>query len=315
MSDTAAAQLRRILALVPELADDEEHPIDRLAEALGTDRATLLDDLVSLTERYDPPGFVDEGVSLYVDGDQVQLTSQHFRRPMRLTGAELHALELGLAVLECERPPEERSAIDRARSRLRAAIAKLPTDEAGHRAASMSAGDPALLGVMRDAVRGRHKVRLRYRRGDRETSTERVVAPYSLVVSSGMWYTVAYCDQSTGVRVFRHDRIESAEATPDRFEEPASSVIDGIVRNGRALLHAGTPEVMTVRYSPRVARWIAEREGREPDADGSLTMQHPLLDVAWGVRHALQFGPDAEVLEPASVREEIVRRMRAMLDG
>ena len=47
-------------------------------------------------------------------------------------------------------------------------------------------------------------------------------------------------------------------------------------------------------------------------ADGSLTMEHPLLDVQWGVRHVLQYGPDAEVMEPAGVREEVARRLAAL---
>ena len=72
---------------------------------------------------------------------------------------------------------------------------------------------------------------------------------------------------------------------------------------------AGT---LRVRYSPNVARWIAEREGKSVDADGSLALEHPLADTDWAVRHVLQYGPDAEVLEPAAVREEIVRRLTAL---
>jgi proteasome accessory factor C len=314
MTDTAAAQLRRILALVPELADDDEHPIDALAEALGTDRATLLGDLVSLTERYDPPGFAEEGVALLVDGENVQLTSHHLRRPMRLTGSELHALELGLAVLECERPPEERTAIGRARSRLREVIARLPgaADDATLRAASMGAGDPEHLRVLRTAVRARRRVRLRYRRGDRDTASERVVDPYALVIASGMWYTVAFCGASSGIRVFRLDRVETAEPMTEAFAVPAGFSLEAVVRDGK-VLHAEAPRTMTVRYSPRIARWIAEREGKAVDADGSLTMEHPLLDVAWGVRHALQYGPDAEVLAPEAVRRELARRLDAIV--
>ena len=70
---------------------------------------------------------------------------------------------------------------------------------------------------------------------------------------------------------------------------------------------------MLVHYSPRIARWIAEREGVELEADGSLTMEHPLADVQWGVRHVLQYGPDAEVLEPAEVREEVARRLATLV--
>ena len=316
MSDTAAAQLRRILALVPELADGDEHPIDALAAELHTERATLLEDLRSLTERYDDPAaFVEEGVSLFIENESVSLSSAHFKRPMRLTAGELCALELGLAMIECERPAEERPAIDRARRRLRETIARLPASDVEMRAGTLGAADAEHLAVLRGAVRGRRKVRLGYRRGDRETASDRAIAPYALIVASGMWYAVAFCDDSTAIRVFRLDRVESAELLEEVFAVPASFSVERIVRE-RRVLHADAPQAMTVRYSPRIARWIAEREGRTPDADGSLTMEHPLLDVAWGVRHALQYGADAEVLSPATVRRELARRLESMIgDG
>jgi predicted DNA-binding transcriptional regulator YafY len=67
---------------------------------------------------------------------------------------------------------------------------------------------------------------------------------------------------------------------------------------------------MTVRYSPRVARWVAERQGLTLAPDGSLTMEHPVADEAWAVRHVLQYGPDAEVLAPHSMRELVAERLR-----
>ena len=41
-------------------------------------------------------------------------------------------------------------------------------------------------------------------------------------------------------------------------------------------------------------------------------MEHPLADRDWAVRHVLQYGPDVTVLEPAEVREAVVRRLEAM---
>ena len=67
-----------------------------------------------------------------------------------------------------------------------------------------------------------------------------------------------------------------------------------------------------MRYSPRIARWIAEREGKPLAEDGSLTLDHPLADTDWAVRHVLQYGPDATVVEPMEVREAVVRRLEAM---
>jgi predicted DNA-binding transcriptional regulator YafY len=76
---------------------------------------------------------------------------------------------------------------------------------------------------------------------------------------------------------------------------------------------AAEPGTLTVRYSPRIARWIAEREVGQPGADGSLTVEHQLADHAWAVRHVLQYGPDAEVIAPESVREMVRERLMAML--
>lgn len=314
MPDAAAAQLRRILSLVPELGDDEEHPLDALAARLGTDRLTLLHDLQSLTERFDDPaGFVDEGVALYIERDRVSLTSPHFRRPMRLTASELRAIELGLAVLACERPPEERAAIERARGRVAPLVTALPADDdATLRHAELAAPGPAAAhAALRGAVRAQRKVRLTYRRAGQAAASERVIAPYALLVASGAWYTVAHCERSDGVRIFRLDRVEHAEPLAERFVPPPDFSLDALLRDGRAF-HAAGARAMTVRYSPRIARWIAEREARPLDADGSLTLEHPLADDEWAVRHVLQYGPDAEVLAPVEVRALVAARLRAM---
>jgi proteasome accessory factor C len=69
---------------------------------------------------------------------------------------------------------------------------------------------------------------------------------------------------------------------------------------------------VTIRYSPAIARWIAEREGRELEAGGGLTLELPCADAEWAVRHVLQYGPDAEVLAPAEIRMAVRQRLDAM---
>ena len=69
---------------------------------------------------------------------------------------------------------------------------------------------------------------------------------------------------------------------------------------------------MRIRYSAKIARWIAEREGTPVTSDGSLTLEHPLADPAWAVRHVLQYGPDAEILAPESLRQAVRERLAAM---
>ena len=55
-----------------------------------------------------------------------------------------------------------------------------------------------------------------------------------------------------------------------------------------------------------------EREGKQLSEDGSLTMEHPVADTDWAVRHLLQYGPEVDVLEPEEIRAELQRRLQFM---
>ena len=85
------------------------------------------------------------------------------------------------------------------------------------------------------------------------------------------------------------------------FQTPADFDPESYVEGGK--VYRGTEEMeVRVRYSPRIARWIAEREEGVWDADGAFVVTHQAADPHWVVRHVLQYGPDAVVLEPEEVR-------------
>lgn len=312
MPETAAAQLRRILHLIPHLADGELHPLGEVAAKAKVPEDTVMRDLQSISERFEVPGGFVEGLQIYIAPEGVSVHSNHLLRPMRLTRGELCALELGLAMLRKERTPEEHGAIAGALERLGEAIVRLPADDSGDAVTASAPVPPGRLEhlrAIRDAQREHRKVRLRYRKGGEREPTHRIICPYAIVFASGMWYTVAHRESSDGVRFFRLDRVEEVEALEARFDPAPRTSVDEIVREGRAFRSDGADK-LTVRYSPRIARWIAEREGKTLAEDGSLTMDHPLADTDWAVRHVLQYGPDAEVLEPDAVREAVVARLR-----
>ena len=314
MSETAAQQLNRILLLIPQIADGDSHPIDQIAEQLGVTRKTLMDDVISLGERFDEPGGFVAGLGLEWDDKQVSAFTQYFLRPMRLSMRELCALELGLALLRRERTPEEWPAIDRALARLREAITRLPANDRleGAQHAELTAHGSDQLAFIQAAYRARHKLDIRYRSGSATVSTSRTVCPYSLVFAQGMWYMVAFCERnSEALRFFRLDRIEAVKETGDTFEIPGDYSVDAIIAENR-LFEAERAETMVVRYSPRIARWIAEREGKPVAADGTLTLEHPLADEQWAMRHVLQYGPEAEVLAPESLRTRLAERLNEM---
>ncbi len=313
MTANAAAQLRRLLNLIPHLADGETHSVADVARLTDVDAETVFNDLKSLAGRFDDPGGFVEGVQIFLEAERLSLRSDHFNRPMRLTAPELCALELGLAMLRAERPRGEHDAIDRARARLRQTLVGLSgeRDLPESRHASISALGGEQLATLREAYRTGRKVRLRYRKGGSTDVSERVTCPFAIVAASGAWYVVAHCEASDAVRIFRLDRIESAELLSERYRIPDGFSVSEVLATGRMWMGAGAAQ-LRVRYSPRIARWIAEREGKSLDADGSLTMEHPMGDAEWAVRHVLQYGAEAEVLGPETVRVELASRLAAL---
>lgn len=315
MADTAAVQLRRVLNIIPHLADGEDHALDDVAAKAGTTVANLMSDFFSISERFDAPGGFVDGVSILVEEHSVSVTANHFHRPMRLTMAELCALELGLMLLRRDRTPVEQAPIDRALERLRQTVSRISASDPheGTRYADLAiAGSATHLATLRSAVRNHHKVRLRYRAGGVTASTQRVVCPYSLAFAEEMWYLVTMSDDG-GLRFFRLDRIENVDVLADEFE-PNADVAARALDSGRAF-HADGARRMTVRYSPRIARWVAEREGMKPAADGSLTVEHQVADDSWALRHVLQYGPDAEIIEPADLRRQLAEKLERCVAG
>ena len=114
------------------------------------------------------------------------------------------------------------------------------------------------------------------------------------------------------VRIFRIDRVTGVQQLEETFERPGHFRVEDVMQEGRAF-KAADAGTLKLRYSPKVARWIAEREGKELEQDGSLVVEHPLADMDWAVRHVLQYGPDVDVLEPVEVREKVCERLAGTL--
>jgi predicted DNA-binding transcriptional regulator YafY len=155
------------------------------------------------------------------------------------------------------------------------------------------------------ALELRRKPRIVYHSRSAGAPTTRVIPPFNLAGANGTLYVVAFCEKRDALRVFRMDRILEATLSDGEFEVPPDFSLVVHLKDGAPFVTEKPPREMNVRYSPKIARWIAEREELEMAADGSLTVTRPLSDHGWAIRHVLQYGAEAEVIEPESVREEI----------
>lgn len=326
-------RLQRLLQVFPLMADEPQLSLDALAVRIGTDARTLRRDFHSLERDDVPAGFI-EAIQVEIGTAGASMRSAHFKRPQRLTRPELVALELGLGMLEQELPVDERAVVQEARRRLQQVSVPVVATVAGQRrgtelgGGSAGGGSPVLeveparpreLGTLATVHRALEQgvvVTLAYQRPDEAAATERRVRPYALVRADANVYLVAHCERAEALRVFRLDRVATAALTGEAFTVPADFRVEQVLQSGRVFQHDDdrTP-TLRIRYSPRVARWIAEREGVPCDADGGLEVAYPLADDGWAVRHVLQYGPDAVIVAPDAVRARVLALLETLGHG
>lgn len=314
MTESSATQFRRLLEILPRFASEETQSLTTLSGILGVPVSTLVRDFSALAERYDDPAGFVEGVAVGIDGDQVTVRTDHFHRPMRLTHAELCALELGLSLLARESSSDALLGLPGLRERLATLISILPQDRAyaGYRDGAFAVAGRNVLGTLRGALARSRVLHMTYQGAGRDTATERDVQPWRLVFSRGAWFLLGYCESSDAPRVFRSDRIVEATTLDRTCPRPDEASVQALLVDGLPFSSAAFQERCVVQYSPAIARWIAERDRGPLEPDGSAVRSRPLADREWAIRHVLQYGPDAEIISPLSLREEVLDRLRAM---
>lgn len=305
MSETAAEQVNRIVQLVAELSRRERDgsgfvPLRELAGRFGVAAAQIERDVRALAGVNDDPDH-DWLSSLLVlqEGDRIALQSRgHFRRPIRLTPDEAAAIQIALAMAEGD---------DELSGELAALlVAGAAAARAWHVAGAGWGGAAEVADAAALAARERRCLALRYA-GSEGDATERVVEVHRIVESQGRCYLIAWCRRSRGRRHFRADRVLSATMLDETFAVRPEMDAD---RSPGSVFQppAEPPDLVRVRFSPAVARWLLERYPEaHRDPDGSVVVTYEVSDLRWLVRTVLQYGAEAEVLDPPAYREAMRR--------
>ncbi|HUF74704.1 MAG TPA: WYL domain-containing protein [Longimicrobiales bacterium] len=320
---TAPARLGRLLHVLPAASRPDGATLSELARALGASEERILEDLEEVTARayYHPGGWPDDVQILVQSGRVRVLHAAGLDRPVKLSPLETLCLALALrgtaasAVLAAERERED--LLRRVESHL-AAFAWEGGDT--RLAAPERTPDPeGLRELMIGAVGDRRACAIHYVKPGATDGSVRVVHPYGMAYAEGHWYAVAHCTVEDDVRVFRLDRILAADVTERLFELPVGFQVEEYVKNGR-VYHAQADRPLRVRYSARIARWIRERAEWESAVaeeleDGSVVLSHRAADPWWAVTQALQYGAEAEILEPADVRALVAQVAEELAGG
>ena len=172
--------------------------------------------------------------------------------------------------------------------------------------------------TLQRAQRERQSVRFDYvdKRGK---ASRRHVDPYGFVVSAGRVYAVVHDRVRGAKRVFALDGIARVVIAPQRFTMPADFDIEAFAAGSvSGLMHAGEPTRVVVRFSPVVARAakaerIVREQSAEDEAGGAVRIAYVVADPGEFVRWTMKWGAEAEVVEPAHVRELAVELAREIV--
>ncbi|WP_225102295.1 YafY family protein [Streptomyces sp. CoH27] len=175
---------------------------------------------------------------------------------------------------------------------------------------------PALLPAVAEAVWDDRRIRAVYRRG--ESTVERELEPYGLVLKAGVWYLCARVSDGHGdFRTYRIDRFGAVDPLEERFTRDPDFDLPGhwagqAERFARSILRAEvvvrlSPDgVRRLRYAvdPLSARQALAEPG-EPDGEGWVTVTVPVESEEVAHTQLTALGAEAEVLAPAGLRQRL----------
>ena len=320
-ADTGRMRADRLLSILLLLQAHGRMSAPALAKRLEVSQRTVHRDMESLSQA-GVPVFAERGRRggwALLDSYRTDLTG--------LTESELRSLviasvpgvlsDLGLG-----------EAADRALIKL---LAGLP--DARRRAAESARGylyiDPSgwrrpeeaapFLPTLEQALRTGRRVAISYERAFDKSVVDRVADPLGLVAKGAVWYLAALVDGDA--RTYRASRLRAVTILADPAQRPADFDLAAFWAQSSAEFRAALPvHKMVIRVSSagmsRVRmgwRFAALESEGEPDPDGrtTCTVRADSEDIA--VECVLSLGGEAEVLEPAAIRERVLEVARGLL--
>jgi predicted DNA-binding transcriptional regulator YafY len=182
---------------------------------------------------------------------------------------------------------------------------------------------PPHLAALAEAVLEDRVVDIAYRRWAAPREVERRLAPYGLVLKGGTWYRVAAPADGAPARTYRVANVLRLTPTADHFERPADFALGAYWAGHLAEFdRRRLSRTAVVRVSPGLLRRLPDLSDTElrravqdvaPDADGWTTVELPVEHDDVAARQLLPHAGEVEVLSPASLRDLVVERARAVV--
>jgi predicted DNA-binding transcriptional regulator YafY len=160
------------------------------------------------------------------------------------------------------------------------------------------------------------KLLIRYRSLSANRTRQRRVHPYHLFNHHGDWYLAAWDERRKDIRIFALHRIRRAVVTTERFEMPPRFSFKKFMADAFGIQKGEKPVDVSIRFAVRQARWIRERKWHptarvQEEMGGRIVLHLKVAETSEIQRWVMQFGNEAEVLTPASLRRAVKEDLQA----
>lgn len=164
-----------------------------------------------------------------------------------------------------------------------------------------------------EAILEQRSIRTIYHSQSRNATTEREIDPYYLIPRDQRFYLIGFCHLKQAIRTFRISRFQQVEITFSAFDK-GSFNIKQYLKNTWSIDRGSKNITFKVRFRSEVARYIKEEElfvhpRMKDEEDGSLIFEVTVNNEKEFMKWILQYGPNAEIIEPASAREQLKQQL------
>jgi predicted DNA-binding transcriptional regulator YafY len=289
--------------------------LSRLKDDLACSRATLYRDIAFLRDALGAP--IENGDGTEATVRYAADEADRFELPgLWLSSEELAAL-LALNELLSRSDP---GVLAGALAPFRARIERLLSDHSSGRALPierirvLASGsrtlDQAAFRTVASTLLNRKRLKFRYRARSTDAQTERVVSPQRLAHYRDNWYLDAWDHSRDALRSFALDRIRDPLPVEEAALDRESGELDAHLASSYGIFSGAPKAWATIRFSPHASRWVADEHWHSQQqgsrlVDGRYELKLPYSNSRELLMDVLKYGPDAEVVAPVSLREDM----------